>query len=154
MRAPQFLQRLVALVRGLTDRDWRGWPGKVFRKGIKKVGEKSDDYRLKERAEQTKKLGWQRLEGEAWQKRNEAIVNEAKAEAIRTETELKRRAHEHEMRRLDAESSRAEAEAFKALVQGLNEAGIAFRVTEEGKLQVLPSDDTPPLLESDDPPDS
>jgi len=87
-------------------------------------------------------LGNMKLRGLAGKEYAEAVKNFSEAEAVRIETLAAERGMRNRLRRQEAETRMAEVnmlQAELALTQKLNELGISLRMTESGKLTLLPT---------------
>jgi hypothetical protein len=128
---------LKARVRALFPSDWSGSAGERFRATLRTIAEYNKEYiRPVERVKEAPELGWKRLEGEAHEKRANAVLSYAQEEGEKIKNEVARRTMDDQVRISRANADKCEAEARLAQ---LNEATARIEFIERcRKMGVTP----------------
>jgi hypothetical protein len=135
---------IVAHVRALEPRDWKGLPGQYFRKITAAISKFAKKHRVRpsEVLDEGVVLGRRKLEGMASKEYAAAVKDFADAEHRKIETELERRSLESRVRKEEADARLAEIAALNAeleLIVKLKEYGVVLKVTDRKVLAVLPT---------------
>lgn len=136
------LSRVVAQIRALLPKDWRGRAGQRFRKAAAVISEFTEENHIRPRelAEGAVSLTRRKVEGLANKEYATAAKEFAEAEDKKIDIVLKRRSLESEVRKKEAEARKAEIDNViteLTLLQKLKEAGVVLARDEKGNLTVL-----------------
>lgn len=147
-----FLRCIAARVFGVTRRDWRTTPGRLFRRGLRRAADVAQQWQIAEKVREARGLARKRIEGLAREPFERAILAAAQEEQLRTQIAIERRTTdaqvEHaqlrnelvrsEIARNDAERRRLEADALARLIETLTAAGIAIAIKKPFVIDVVP----------------
>jgi hypothetical protein len=128
---------LKARVRALFPSDWSGSAGERFRATLRILSEYNEEYiRPAERVKEAPELGWKRLEGEAHEKRANAVLSYTQEEGEKIKNEVARRTMDDHLRISKANADKCEAEARIAQI---NEGMARLEFVERcRKMRVIP----------------
>lgn len=147
-----FLRCVAAKVFGVSRRDWRTTPGRLFRRGLRRAADVAQHWQVAEKVREARGLARKRIEGLAREPFERAILAAAQEEQLRTQIELERRTAdtqvEHarlrnelvrsEIARNDAERRRLEADALARMIETLTAAGLAIAIKKPFTIDVVP----------------
>jgi hypothetical protein len=157
------VSRLIARVKAIRARDWRGKAGDYFRRTTQNISEIAEEHDLtpREVLGEGIELGRRKLEGLAQHEFSEVVKNYADTEKARIEAELLRRGLQSDSRKKEADARKADAEARLAelsvvnaeleLLTKLQNAKVILHRDSNGNLTALPLPPAINLLEAADP---
>lgn len=152
-----FVTTIVARIRALLPRDWRGTAGGRFKDTARAISEYAEEHHVRPQdlLNEGLNLGRRKLTGLATQEHSAAEKNYAEAakafceiEDRKIETELKRRSLESRAKKEEADARKSladarltEIQAYTAeldLLKKLEEIGVVLRCDQNGDLTALP----------------